>query len=136
MTIKLVKLPDIEKDWQTEYNIRALSISGKSPALDYLAKLKKNDINNYKKLLKVIKLVGTQKRVHNIRHVKKEKTGKEVYEMRVNKSYPRLFFFYDFDSIVICTHGFDKKGDKKKQNKEFENAEIFYKYYINKKFSR
>lgn len=133
--IKLNKISDVKEEWQTVYKIKVLVINNRSQAMNYLANLKKSAISEYKKIIKVMKLLVTNEKVVDEKHVKKGKNVKYIYEMRVNKSYPRLFFFYDTegDSIIICTHGFDKKGDKKKQNQEFKKAEELRNFYFQNK---
>lgn len=132
---------DLDPAWEVAHKIRALALSQgggppRSPALSGLADLKAKHRDDYKKILKVIRLVGERDRVRNEQHVKQSKKWPEIYEMRGGKA--RLFFFYsNYDNqIVICTNVYHKRDDSKRlQDAGFEQCNrlrLIYEEYRSK----
>jgi len=125
MEIDLVDIPGVRPEDQSEHNVRALRINKKSPALDALLGWSKKSKADYQKIMKVLRLVGQQKRVTNENHVKKNTNSVygDVYEMRAHKGSARLLFFYtaDTNEVVICTNSYWKtKASKREQNQAFK----------------
>lgn len=58
----------------------------------------------------------------------------DIYEAKA-KSGPRVIFFYDKNHIVICSHGFNKQGNKTPK-KEIEKAIARRKAYFDAKASK
>jgi phage-related protein len=131
--IRLVEIPEVGPEWESEHKIRALAVGGRAPAIDFLVQLKRDHRDDYKRILKVMRLVGTQTRVRNENHVKRGKQHREIYEMRAHKGHARLLFFYAQAAVVICTHGFRKAKESAaaEQNREFEKCELLRKRYLN-----
>lgn len=97
----------------------------KSPALEALSDWAKNQKPDFKKIIKVIQLVGQTHRVQNPKHVKKSSDPKHdnVYEIRADKGHARLMFFYSEDegtAIFVCTNPY-WKGDGS-QDQAFETC--------------
>ena len=85
----------------------------KSPALEALVDWSQNQKPDFKKIKKVIQLVGQSRRVKNEKHVKKSSDPKHdnVYEIRADKGHARLMFFYSEDegtAIFVCTNPYWK----------------------------
>lgn len=85
----------------------------KSPALEALVDWSQNQEPDFKKIKKVIQLVGQTHRVRNEKHVKKSNHPKHdnVYEIRADKGHARLMFFYSEDegtAIFTCTNPYWK----------------------------
>jgi hypothetical protein len=122
--IRLAEIPDVKTDWQTEHTIRALVVDERSLALSFLAELKSRHFGDYRKIMKVAKLVACQPRVRNENQVRPGKKYRETYEMK--GGHARLFFFYGPQEEVVCTHGFLKsKASRKEQSQEFAKCDTF-----------
>jgi mRNA-degrading endonuclease RelE of RelBE toxin-antitoxin system len=134
MKLNLIEIPELNLPASDSGKIKALQVENKSPALEALLTWKREAPIDYKKILKVMKLLAGRGRVTDEKHVKKTAKPKQhgdVYEMRAHRGKARLFFFYDTidESIVICTNAFDKgKGD---QNAAFERCGKFKTLYEN-----
>ena len=59
--------------------------------------------------------------------------GSDLYEAKA-KSGPRVIFFYDQNRIVICSHAFDKQGQKTPR-KEIDKARNRRRSYLERKTS-
>jgi phage-related protein len=133
MCITLRDIAVVKPEWQTVHKIKALEINGRCPALAMLAEWAQDNKDDFKKLMKSIKLVCQNKRVINQKHVKKSSNPAHcgIYEIRADKGKPRLFFFYSngAEEIVICTHGWDKKTSQREQNSEFDKCARFKQLY-------
>jgi len=73
--------------------------------------------------MKVMRLVGQNRRVRNEKHVRRDRQCPDVYEMRAGHA--KLFFFYtpDAEEIVVCTHHYWKaKPSQREQEKAFEKC--------------
>ncbi len=118
MKIDLVDIPDLQLSPTCKWRIRALSVNGKMPAIEALAEWESIRLADYKRIVKVMKIVSEKLRVTDQRHVKKtEKTHLygDVYEMRSHTGKARLMFFYDNrnESVVVCTNPYVKgKGNQ------------------------
>jgi hypothetical protein len=124
----ILKLPE---DWQTQHRIRALVVGDRCPAYAGLVDLERDHVEDYKKLKKVLRLVGTCDRVRNEQHVKRSGLHREVYEMRGGNA--RLFFFYtpDEEEVVVCMNVYRKrKSSRAEQNEAFAIAERLRQAYI------
>lgn len=134
MNVRLVPIMGVPAEWETEHQIRALAVNGRSPAAGDLESLERVHPKDYKKLLKVIKVikvVAETDRVHNMSHVKKGRHHKQIYEMRGGQA--RLFFFYtpDEKSIVVCTNSYWKaKPSETEQDQAFAQADRFRRLYF------
>lgn len=128
---KLEAILDVDSAWEVAHRIRALAHSSdgqlyRSVAIKELADLKAKHRDDYKKILKVVKLVAEKQRVSNENHVKRSKNWPEIYEIRGGNA--RLFFFYsEFDNeIVVCTGVYHKSSDSKNlQDIHFERCNRF-----------
>jgi putative component of toxin-antitoxin plasmid stabilization module len=107
----------------------ALAFDGKSPAVKFLTRLKKNDSNAYSSLKTRIKTVAGYKHYENdesFRHV-----GDGVYEFkRNNPRLLRLYAFYDeidgIGCLILCTNG----GDKTSQAQDILKAKTIKERYF------
>lgn len=123
MDVRLLDIIGVEPGWESVHVVRALSVDGKSPALEGLLDLERNHRDDYKKIMKVIRLVAGNQRVINPKHVKQGDTFKEVYEMR--GGHARLFFFYtpDAEQIVVCAnHYWKAREGEREQDTAFERC--------------
>jgi hypothetical protein len=136
MNIKLIYIPYIKSEWQTIHKIKALEINGKAPIIDELSKWEKGSLAEFKKIIKVMRLVASNKRVRNENHVKRAKRYEDMFYMRAHKGSARVNFFYtkDDEEVVVCTSSYWKtKKSKAEQNRALKTAkdlkELFYSYY-------
>jgi hypothetical protein len=132
MTIELKEIPGLDDVSQTEWKVRALAIDNVSPALSALHEWAEKENTDYRKIMKVVHLVGANKRVPNPNHVKKSENSEHgaVYEMRAHRGHARLMFFYsqkDGCAVAVCTNEYWKgKGN---QNNAFAKCAQFKKLY-------
>lgn len=118
MTIELIEIPGLRAEEQTRWQVRALAFDGKSPALVALHQWKQTEFADFKKIMKVMRIVGGMPRVPDENKVKRSENPAhgEVYEMRANKGHARLMFFYserDDAAVVVCTNEYWKgKGSQ------------------------
>lgn len=122
--MSLVDIPCIKKEWQIAHRMMALDINGRSAALGALTGWQRDNQRDFKRLMRSIKLVCQNGRVWNEKYIKKSKSlaHGDVCEMRADKGLHRLFCFYTregADELVVCTHGWDKKGSRREQDAEF-----------------
>jgi mRNA-degrading endonuclease RelE of RelBE toxin-antitoxin system len=115
--LELLEIPGVEASHQTSWKIRALAIDGVSPALEALLAWEKSEKADYKKIMKVMRIVGQSDRVRDEKHVKKSSNAdhENVYEMRAHRGHARLMFFYseEDEAVVVCTTSYWKgKGDQ------------------------
>ncbi|OQB39288.1 MAG: hypothetical protein BWY09_01152 [Candidatus Hydrogenedentes bacterium ADurb.Bin179] len=131
MGIGLVDIIDVKPSWQTRHCVQALARDETSRVVADLDDLKKRHLSDYKKIMKVIKIVAENERVNNENYVKQGDTHKDVYEMRGGQA--RLFFFYtpDRKKIVVCTNYYWKAKDSKtEQDAAFERSERLRVEYL------
>jgi len=132
MTAKLIQIPGIANHHQMVWQVRVLEIDGRNLVLSYLAEWSKKSPADYKKIMKVLFMVGQQDRIRDEKKVKKSKTHDGVYEIRADKGSARLMFFYDHatQSAVVCTNTYWKtKSSEREQNNSFELCARLKKIY-------
>lgn len=117
MTIELLEIPGIEAEHQTVWKVRALVIDGRDPVRVALVRWLREYPDDYKAIMKVMRLAAQQERVINPKHVKKSSNSKHgnAYEMIAYTGVARLMFFYDDreEAIIVCTNEFEKgRGDQ------------------------
>ena len=104
----------------------------KSPALEALVDWSQNQKPDFKKIKKVIQIVGQTHRVQNEKHVTKSSNKKHenVYEIRADKGHARLMFFYSEDegtAIFVCTNPYWKgEGNHDQAFETCNNFRIAY----------
>jgi len=132
MNIRLVDI--IHKpEWERTHPIRAIEVDGRCRVAEDLAELSRYDLGDFKKIMKVIRLVGERERVLNEKHVVRGKKHTEIYEMRAHRGHARLYFFYTPDQreVVVCTNSYWKtKPSFREQNESFERAERLRQRYL------
>lgn len=116
-----------QKHWLWKLRVLTLEKDNitKSPALEALVDWEKNQKPDFKKIKKVIQIVGQTDRVKNEKHVVKSSNAKHenVYEIRADKGHARLMFFYSEDegtAIFACTNPYWK--GKGSQDEAFETC--------------
>lgn len=134
-SIRLVEIPGLNAKDQACWQIRALEINGKSPALAALIEWQKKEPEDWKKIRKVMQLHGSQRVIQDERKIKKSSNPNhgEVYEMRADKGHARLMFFYDTlgGTIIICTNEYWKgKGN---QDAAFATCKRLKDYYLSQR---
>lgn len=132
MVLELRRIPEVEEVLRKMgstpiHPVRALSVNGRCEVFDYLQNLKKNHLQEYKKLIQNITQVARYQRANDENKVKKGKGTNSVWEVRVRKGHSRLFFVYVPTSrgleVVLFTHGYFKSDDSKaKQDQEFKKS--------------
>lgn len=135
MPIKLVDIPGLDLPLDSKWQVKALVIDGKSPALSALLEWKRKKPNDYKAIIKVLGFASLQYRVVNEKHVKQSanKTHGEVFEAIAYRMKARLMFFYDEEeaSLIICAYSYEKgRGN---QNAAFEKCAIYRDFYLENK---
>jgi len=131
MKVELAEIPGFDARYEKMWKVRALAIDNKNPALAALVNWQKHRPNDFRAILKVMRIAAQQDRVRNPKHVKKCGNPKhgEVYEMIAYTSTSRLMFFYDNDgeSLIVCTNEHEKKGD---QDAAFERCATLKAIYL------
>lgn len=127
--IELVEFPKnlgIKEEYQTEYKLRALMINNKVKVFEELKEILKKDKNDYKKLIKNIKLQLQSKNIlKNKRKIQvgKGKKQKNIIEIKATGGHSRLFGFIWNKEIIICTNTYWKTTSKKgRQDNAFNRA--------------
>jgi hypothetical protein len=112
--IELVEIPSVRPEEQSRWKVRALSLDGHSPALVALHEWQKKEFADFKKIMKVMRMVGGMHRVPDQNKVKRCENPAygEIYEMRAHKGHARLMFFYserEDAAVVVCTNDYWKE---------------------------
>jgi len=134
MTVELVQIPGVTNQQQTRWLIRVLQINGNDLVLGSLAHWERNSPGDFKKIMKVLQMIGQVDRIRDEKKVKKSNNPKHngVYEIRADKGSARLMFFYceKSQSAVICTNTYWKaKDSKKEQDQAFETCHKLKQIY-------
>lgn len=114
MTIELVEIPGLDTRCQTEWRVRALVVDGRDPVRAALIRWQSDYPDDYKAIMKAMRIAAQQYRVRNPKLVKKsaDKKHGNAYEFIAYTNIARLMFFYDEaeDSLIVCTNEFEKGG--------------------------
>ncbi len=134
MAVELIQIPGVTNQHQTRWLVRVLLINDRDLVLGDLAKWQRESPGDYKKIMKVLQMIGQVDRIRDEKHVKKSENPKhdKVYEIRAHKGSARLMFFYceKNQSAVICTNTYWKaKDSKKEQDQAFENCHKLKQIY-------
>lgn len=127
MAVELIQIPGVTNHHQIVWQIRVLQINGRNLVLGSLAEWQRTSPGDYKKIMKVLQMVGQLDRIRDEKHVKRSDNPKHdgVYEIRAHRGSARLMFFYSekTQSAVICTNAYWKaKDSKKEQDQAFETC--------------
>lgn len=130
MKIELLEIPGLKESEQSTWKVRALAIDGEAPALKALRDWEESENADYKKIMKVMRIVGQMRRVHDEKKVKKSSNPKHegAYEMRADKDHARLMFFYSDDAVVVCTNSYWK--GKGSQDTAFRHCSELRHFYL------
>jgi mRNA-degrading endonuclease RelE of RelBE toxin-antitoxin system len=136
MSVKLIDIPFIDGRIPPCWRVCALEIDGKSPALAALLEWQRRELEDFKKIVKVLRMqAGQRERLKDQKHVKKSANPKhgDVYEFRAHRGHARLMFFYDDRDrkVVVCTNSFWK--EKGSQDQAFATAAVFKSLYEQKR---
>jgi putative component of toxin-antitoxin plasmid stabilization module len=134
MAVKLIQIPGVSNHQQLVWQIRVLQINGRDLVLGSLAEWQRDSPGDYKKIMKVLSIIGQVDRIRDEKKVKKSKNPKHdgVYEMRADKGGARLMFFYckKSQAAVICTNTYWKaKSSKNEQDQAFETCHKLKQIY-------
>lgn len=134
MAVELIKIPGVSNHHQLVWNIRALQINGRNLVLGSFAEWERKSPGDYKKIMKVLSIIGQVDRIRDEKKVKKSSNPKHdgVYEIRADKGSARLMFFYceNTQVAVICTNTYWKtKSSKKEQHQAFETCHKLKQIY-------
>ncbi len=134
MSLRLLKIPGIEAHYETMWQVRVLEIEGKNLVLESLVEWRRNAPGDYKKIMKILRMVGLTDRIRDEKKVKKSQNPKhkDVYEIRADKGSARLMFFYcrSSQSAVICTNTYWKaKSSQSEQDSAFGICARLKEYY-------
>lgn len=136
MTIELQEIDGLEPKYETRWKIRALVIDGKNPVKAALVRWEKEREQDFKKIMKVMRLAAQQDKVRNPTHVKKSTNPAHgnAYEMLAYSDVARLMFFYDEteESVIVCTNEFEKSRGN--QSAAFERCVILRDFYLKNYF--
>ena len=119
----------IKCEWQTEYHFAFLQKRGEEvpDVIKDLLKMRSKWSDKYDRLLESIKLqLGQRAVVCNEKRVRPWKSSKEeqgdIFEFKSSAGLGlRLFFFFHDEYAVVCTHGWVKDNEKRKQ----EQSRVF-----------
>src|SRR5664280_2139563 len=104
----LLEVPGLDVASQFAWKIRLLRINDKSLALAALSDWERNANDEYRKISKVMRIVGTSNLPPRRPHVGKSDKY-DVYEMIGDNA--RLLFFYDKTArVVVCTNSYEKNS--------------------------
>ena len=125
MPVDLVQIPGVTNHHQIVWQVRALRVNGRDLVLGPLAELQRNSPGDYKKIMKVLSIIGLVDRIRDEKKVKKSSNPAHqgIYEIRADKGSARMMFFYceKTQSAVICTNTYWKaKSSRTEQNQAFE----------------
>jgi putative component of toxin-antitoxin plasmid stabilization module len=134
MSIALVEIPGVTNHQQIVWKVRALQINGRDLVLGSLAEWQNKSLGDYKKIMKVLSMIGQVDRIRDEKKVKKSANPKHdgVYEIRADKGSARLMFFYcdKTQATIICTNAYWKaKSSKKEQDQAFETCHKLKQIY-------
>jgi hypothetical protein len=134
MAIELIQIPGVTNHQQTHWLVRVLRINGRDLVLGSLVEWERNSPGDYKKIMKVLSMIGQVDRIRDEKKVKKSGNAKHdgVYEIRADKGSARLMFFYceKSQSAVVCTNTYWKtKSSKKEQDQAFETCHKLKQIY-------
>ena len=134
MAVELIHVPGVTNQHQTHWLVRVLQINGRNLVLGDLAEWQRKSPGDYKKIMKVLSMIGQVDRVRDEKKVKKSANPKHdgVYEIRADKGSARLMFFYceKTQAAVICTNTYWKtKSSKKEQDQAFETCHKLKQIY-------
>ena len=119
MKTRLVDIPCLDFAGTRVWQVKALVIDGKSPALEALSQWAVEELRDYKKIKKAIEIASQVTRTKDEKKVKKSQNPAhgQVYEFRADKGHARLMFFYDKidGNMIICTNPYWKnRGNQDK----------------------
>jgi len=99
--------------------------------VEYLAKLESENVRAHDQIVRRLEQLAE----HGPSRKKNEfnALGHDLYEAKA-KSGPRVIFFYDQNSIIICSHAFDKQRQKTPR-KELDKAHNRKLAYFERKMS-
>lgn len=135
MTITLEDIPELQLPINAVWQVKALVVDGKSPALDALESWSRQHPDDYKRILKSIRIAVSQRRVTADRkHVGKNQNPKhgDVYEFIAYTGIARLMFFYDdhADALIICTNALGKVNSAANQDAAFARCAAYRDLYL------
>ena len=138
MKLELVEIPGLEPRYETEWKVRALVIECRDPVRAALVRWMREYPDDFKAIMKVMRLAAQQKRVQNQKHVKKSANAKHgnVYEMIAYTGVARLMFFYDEteNAIIVCTNEYEKsRGDQDAAFQRCADLRDLYVAYANER---
>ena len=134
MAIELIQIPGVTNHHQIIWQVRVLQIDGRNLVLGHLAEWSRNSPADFKKIMKVLSMIGQVDRIRDPKKVKKSENPKHdgIYEIRADKGSARLMFFYcdKNQSVVICTNTYWKtKSSKREQDQTFQTCSQLKKHY-------
>jgi hypothetical protein len=134
MAVRLIEIPGIEAQHQRVWRIRVLEINGRNLVLEKLHEWSQKNQADYKKIMKVLRILGQHDRIRDPKKVKKSTNPDhgDVYEVRADKGGARIMFFYDRkdQSVVVCTNTYWKaKSSQREQDAAFERCNQLRKFY-------
>lgn len=134
MAVELIQIPGVTNHHQHVWQVRVLQINGRDLVLGSLAEWQRKSPGDYKKIMKVLSMIGQVDRIRDEKKVKRSANPKHdgVYEIRADKGSARLMFFYceKTQAAVICTNTYWKtKSSKKEQDQAFETCHKLKQIY-------
>lgn len=134
MTITLEDIPELDLPAQALWQVKALVVDGRSPALAALADWKRKRPDDYRKILNSMKMAARVHRLTNNRkHVAKNQNPDhgEVFEFIAYTGKARLMFFYDerSEAIIVCTNAHEK-GNSSQQDAAFGRCAVYKALYL------
>lgn len=134
MTITLEEVPQLDLPVQALWQVKAMVVDGRSPALSALVEWKRYRPDDYKRILKAIRLAAMERRLTGARkHVGKNQNPDhgEVYEFIAFTGKARLMFFYDetAEAIIVCTNAHEK-GNSSQQDAAFARCAAYKSLYL------
>jgi hypothetical protein len=129
---RLIKISGVSPTWETEHKIFALEVNGCCFVITFLEEMRNSNPDEYKKLMKVLKLVGGNIRIRSPNHVKPHSKHSGIYEIIAKKGNSRISFFYDSPpkENVVCVLTYWKTSNNMKSQSSFfdKSVEIMRDY--------
>ncbi|MGE3310610.1 MAG: hypothetical protein AB7O66_11615 [Limisphaerales bacterium] len=132
MTFGLEKIPGVDAKDETVWMVRAMSSDGRCPVLSKLREWMHERPQDYRAIMKVLRLAAGQKQVRNQKHVKRSENPADgkVYEALAYSLVARVMFFYDdrrTSKYLICVVPYEKgRGDQSSVFRQCANLRDLY----------
>lgn len=125
--IRLADIIHVPLDWQSVHAIKAYEENDRSEVIEALELWQDRRPEEYKKIMRSIKMGCENKRVTLPKFVKQDSSGRPVFEFRADRLDARIYFFYAWVNnreLIVCTNAScETDHGGKRQRREFDRTE-------------